>query len=107
MAEHSDAYIIGRLIHQTRLLIATDDTIPIETKLQAQPVLKEFEAALAVDEDEQDHKERTGQKETHCHFDQREKSIFAFSAVKLADGTSHFCSYRCIGLANYQKPRLS
>jgi hypothetical protein len=57
MAEHSDAYIIGRLIHQTRLLIATDDTIPIETKLQAQPVLKEFEAALAADEDEQDHKE--------------------------------------------------
>ena len=57
MAERSDAYIIGRLIHQTRLLIATDDTIPTETKLQAQPVLKEFEAALAVDEDEQDHKE--------------------------------------------------
>jgi hypothetical protein len=57
MAERSDAYIIGRLIHQTRLLIATDDTIPTETKLQAQPVLKEFEAALAVDEDEQDQKE--------------------------------------------------
>jgi len=56
MAERSDAYIIGRLIHQTRLLIATDDTIPTETKLQTQPVLKVFEAALAVDEDEQDQK---------------------------------------------------
>lgn len=56
MAERSDAYIIGRLIHQTRLLIATDDTIPTETKLQTQPVLKEFETALAVEEDEQDQK---------------------------------------------------
>ena len=64
MAERSDAYIIGRLIHQTRLLIATDDTIPTETKLQTQPVLKEFEAALAVDEDEQDHKEIRG----HYYF---------------------------------------
>ncbi len=60
MAERSDAYIIGRLIHQTRLLIATDDTIPTEIKLQTQPVLKEFEAALAVDEDEQDQKEIRG-----------------------------------------------
>ena len=33
MAEHSDAYIISRLVKQTRLLIATDETIPIETKL--------------------------------------------------------------------------
>ena len=57
MAEHSDAYIVGRLIHQTRLLIATDDTIPIETKLQTQAMLKEFEAAVSVDEDEQDEAE--------------------------------------------------
>jgi hypothetical protein len=64
MAERSDAYIIGRLIHQTRLLIATDDTIPTEIKLQTQPVLKEFEAALAVDEDEQDQKEIRG----HYYF---------------------------------------
>ena len=64
MAERSDAYIIGRLIHQTRLLIATDDTIPTETKLQTQPVLKEFEAALAVDEDAQDQKEVRG----HYYF---------------------------------------
>jgi hypothetical protein len=64
MTERSDAYIIGRLIHQTRLLIATDDTIPTEIKLQTQPVLKEFEAALAVDEDEQDQKEIRG----HYYF---------------------------------------
>ncbi len=57
MAEHSDAYIVGRLIHQTRLLIATDDTIPVETKLQTQAMLKEFEAAVAVDEAEQDEAE--------------------------------------------------
>ena len=57
MAEHSDAYIVGRLVHQTRLLIATDDTIPIETKLQTQAMLKEFEAAVSVDEEEQDEAE--------------------------------------------------
>jgi hypothetical protein len=54
MAEHSDAYIIGRLIKHTRLLIATDDTIPIETKLQTQAMLKEFEAEVSVEADEQD-----------------------------------------------------
>ena len=57
MAEHSDAYIVGRLIYQTRLLIATDDTIPMETKLQTQAMLKEFDAAVSVDEDEQDEAE--------------------------------------------------
>lgn len=57
MAEHSDAYIVGRLIHQTRLLIATDDTIRMETKLQTQAMLKEFEAAVSVDEEEQDEAE--------------------------------------------------
>jgi hypothetical protein len=60
MVERSDAYIISRLIHQTRLLIATDDTMPTETKLQTQPVLKELEIALAVDEDEQNQKEIRG-----------------------------------------------
>jgi hypothetical protein len=64
MTERSDSYIIGRLIHQTRLLIATDDTIPTETKLQTQPVLKQFEAALAVDEDDQDEDEIRG----HYYF---------------------------------------
>jgi len=57
MAEHSDAYIVSRLIKQTRLLIATDDTIPTETKLQTQAMLKEFEKAVSVDEEEQDQSE--------------------------------------------------
>ena len=57
MEERSNAYIIGRLIYQTRLLIATDDTIPVEVKLQTQPMLKEFEAAVSVEEDEQDQAE--------------------------------------------------
>lgn len=61
MAEHSDAYIVGRLIKQTRLLIATDDTIPVETKLQTQAMLKEFEAAVSVAEEEQDQEEVRGQ----------------------------------------------
>ena len=61
MAERSDAYIISRLVKQTRLLIATDDTIPIETKLQTQAMLKEFEAAVSVDADEQDQEEVRGQ----------------------------------------------
>lgn len=61
MAEYSDAYIISRLIKQTRLLIATDDTIPVETKLQTQAMLKEFEGAVSVDENEQDQEEVCGQ----------------------------------------------
>lgn len=61
MAEHSDAYIVGRLIKQTRLLIAMDDTIPMETKLQTQAMLKEFEAAVSVPEEEQDQEEVRGQ----------------------------------------------
>ncbi|MCS6926601.1 MAG: hypothetical protein NZ578_11940 [Candidatus Binatia bacterium] len=61
MAEHSDAYIVGRLIKQTRLLIAMDDTIPMETKLQTQAMLKEFEASVSVAETEQDREEVRGQ----------------------------------------------
>jgi hypothetical protein len=51
--EHSDAYIVGRLIERLRLLIAISDEVPTETKLQAQGVLKMFEAEVA--EPEQDH----------------------------------------------------
>ena len=42
MVERSDEYIIGRLIERIRLLIATSDDIPVETKLQTQPMLREF-----------------------------------------------------------------
>lgn len=55
MAEHSDAYIIGRLIERLRLLIAISDEIPTETKLQTQGILKMLQAELAApDEDEHD-----------------------------------------------------
>jgi hypothetical protein len=54
MVERSDEYIIGRLIGRIRLLIATSDEIPVETKLQTQPMLKEFEASVSVPLAEQD-----------------------------------------------------
>jgi len=54
MPELTDAEMIARLIKQTKLLIAMDDEIPIETKLQTQGMLKEFEALMSVPADEQD-----------------------------------------------------
>lgn len=54
MVERSDEYIIGRLIERIRLLIATDDDMPVDTKLQTQPMLKEFEAAVSVAPADQD-----------------------------------------------------
>ena len=46
MVERSDEYIIGRLIERSRLLIALSDEIPVETKLQTQPLLKQLEQAF-------------------------------------------------------------
>ena len=54
MVERSDEYIIGRLIERSRLLIAISEEIPVETKLQTQPLLKQLEQALAVPAEEQD-----------------------------------------------------
>ena len=54
MVERSDEYIIGRLIERSRLLIAISDEIPVETKLQTQPLLKQLEQALSVPPEEQD-----------------------------------------------------
>jgi len=54
MVERSDEYIIGRLIERSRLLIAISEDIPVETKLQTQPLLKQLEQALAVPVGEQD-----------------------------------------------------
>jgi len=54
VVERSDDYIIGRLIEQSRLLIAIAEDIPVETKLQTQPLLKQLEQELAVSVDEQD-----------------------------------------------------
>ena len=54
MVERSDEYIIGRLIERSRLLIALSEEIPVETKLQTQPLLKQVEQALAVPVEQQD-----------------------------------------------------
>lgn len=61
MPERSDEEMILRLIHRIKLLIATNDEIPVETKLQSQGMLKEFEALFAVPQDEQDPDEVRGQ----------------------------------------------
>ena len=54
MVERTDEYIIGRLIERSRLLIALSEEIPVETKLQTQPLLKQLEQALAAPAGEQD-----------------------------------------------------
>jgi len=54
MAERSDEYIAGRLIERSRLLIALSEEIPVETKLETQPLLKQLEQALALPPEEQD-----------------------------------------------------
>ena len=54
MVERSDEYIAGRLIERSRLLIALSEEIPVETKLQTQPLLKQLEQALALPLEEQD-----------------------------------------------------
>lgn len=50
----TDEERVLKLIERTRLLIALDDEIPTETKLNTQPLLKMLEAAIAAgDTDEQ------------------------------------------------------
>ena len=53
MKERSDGEILGGLIERSRLLIALSDDIPIETKLETQPLLKQLESL--VDESVADH----------------------------------------------------
>jgi hypothetical protein len=48
--ERSDREILAGLIERSRLLIALSDEIPVETKLQTQPLLKQMEELLADDE---------------------------------------------------------
>jgi hypothetical protein len=43
----TDAERVLKLIERARLLIAIDDEIPTETKLNTQPLLKMLEAAIA------------------------------------------------------------
>ena len=54
MPERSDEEMVLRLTQRIKLLIATNDEIPVETKLQSQAMLKEFERLFTVSQDEQD-----------------------------------------------------
>jgi len=45
--ERSDTEILAGLIERSRLLIALSEEIPVETKLQTQPLLKQMEELMA------------------------------------------------------------
>jgi hypothetical protein len=47
VTERTDAEMLTRLIERSRLLIALSDEIPVETKLETQPLLKQMDALLA------------------------------------------------------------
>ena len=61
MPDRPDEYYVDRLIGRIRLLIATSDDIPVETKLETQPMLKELEAGLMAPPDQQDEGRAQGQ----------------------------------------------
>jgi hypothetical protein len=48
--ERSDGEILAGLIERSRLLIALSDDIPVDTKLQTQPLLKQLEQLLDDDD---------------------------------------------------------
>ncbi len=52
--ERADEYYVERLLSRVKLVIATDDDIPVETKLETQPMLKEFVDTLSRPPDQQD-----------------------------------------------------
>jgi hypothetical protein len=52
--EKPDEYYLGRLLGRLKLVIATDDEIPIETKLDTQAMIKEFSRHLMLPPDTQD-----------------------------------------------------
>ncbi len=53
-SERSDEYYVARLIGRLRLLLATSDEVPVETKLETQPMLRELEDALADPPEDRD-----------------------------------------------------
>jgi hypothetical protein len=59
--DRPDEYYVERLIGRVRLLIATSDDIPVETKLETQPMLKELEAELLAAPDNRDEARAQGQ----------------------------------------------
>jgi len=52
--ERTDDEMLAKLIERSRLLIALSDEIPVQTKLQTQPLLKQLEQLLAADADRRD-----------------------------------------------------
>jgi len=53
--DRSDFAVMNRMIDHIRLLIAVDDeTIPVKKKLETQALLKDFQALLAVPEEQQE-----------------------------------------------------
>jgi len=52
--DRSDGEILAGLIDRSRLLIALSEEIPVETKLETQPLLKQLEHLLAVPDGDYD-----------------------------------------------------
>lgn len=52
--ERPDAYYVERLLGRVKLVIATDDDMPVELKLETQPMLKELIRTLSDPPDQQD-----------------------------------------------------
>jgi hypothetical protein len=52
--ERTDAEILAGLIDRSRLLIALSEEIPVETKLETQPLLKQLEQLLAAPDGDYD-----------------------------------------------------
>ena len=48
--ERTDDEMVLKLIERSRLLIALSEEIPVETKLQTQPLLKQLEQLLGTDD---------------------------------------------------------
>ena len=54
MKDRTDGEILAGLIDRSRLLIALSEEIPVETKLETQPLLKQLEQLLAVPDGDYD-----------------------------------------------------
>jgi hypothetical protein len=65
--DRSDFAVMNRMIDHIRLLIAVDDEqITVKKKLDVQATLKEFQALLAVPEDEQERRRIKGYYDLLC-----------------------------------------
>lgn len=61
--DRPDEYYVERLLSRVKLVIATDEDIPIETKLETQPMLKELMTTLSYPPEQQDRERALGQHE--------------------------------------------